>query len=100
MITKNAVGNDFILSAAHCCDAVNDPIEIHVGDWKHGNHQTSGGEFVVEGTKLEHPDYNPVSFANDLCIIEVPNLLQAAEADDDSNADSFEAACLAGKDLK
>jgi len=90
VITKNEIGFDYILSAAHCCEAVTGTIDIHVGDWKHGNHQTSGGEFVVTGTKLSHPNYNDVNLANDLCIIEVPNLLAAAPS-----ADSFQAACLA-----
>ena len=94
------IHDNWVMTAAHCCEQISS-IEVFVGDW---NQWSSGdrGEFAVMAEEIiMHFDYpGPNGIANDVCLLKVQSLTQAAPASCEAGGTNscFASVCLPADD--
>ena len=98
----SVIHDNWIMTAAHCCEQISS-IEVFVGDW---NQWSSGdrGEFAVSAEEIiMHYEYpGPNGIANDVCLLKVPSLTQAAPASCEAGGSNscFASVCLPANDFE
>jgi len=94
------IHDNWVLTAAHCCEQIS-TIEVFVGDW---NQWSAGdrGEFSVSAQDIimHHGYPGPNGIANDVCLLKVPSLTQAAPSSCEAGGSNscFASVCLPAND--
>ena len=67
------------MTAAHCCDG-SSTIRAYTGDHSYFYSDTSEKRFTATSFHM-HPNYNPVSLENDVCVLKFNAGLELHESD-------------------
>jgi len=91
------IHDNWVMTAAHCCEGITE-FDIMVGDWDQWSNGDRGEFSVKADAAFMHPNYpGPNGIANDVCLLKVPSLEQAAPSscqDDSGNNTCFASVCL------
>lgn len=73
------VSPNFVLTAAHCCNG-QDPSTLRILAGKHSLSQIEESQQRVKGSHIYiHPEYNPWTIKNDICLLELKSPLEFNE---------------------
>jgi len=96
------IHDNWIMTAAHCCDQIS-TIEVFVGDWDQWSNGDRGEFAVMADEIIMQPGYpGPNGIANDVCLLKVPSLEQAAPSSCEAGGSNscFASICLPAKDFE
>lgn len=97
------IHDNWVMTAAHCCDGISE-FYIFVGDWDQWSNGDRGEFSVTADAAFMHHNYPGANgIANDVCLLKVPSLQQAAPSscqDDSGKNTCFASVCLPARDYE
>ena len=87
------LNNEYILTAAHCCDFSSTNIIINFGQYRQDD--PDAGEFRMDSqTVFIHPQYSKSAFNFDACLVKAPRDIFAEAQNNGCGPDCVNSACL------